>query len=116
MHGDRLVFKFIGIDSISAAEPLAGFEVLIPAEERAELADGEFYLSDLVGCHMIERRTGQTIGVVSDWQEHGGPPLLEVKRNDGRELLVPYAQSICVAIDPVLRRIEVDLPEGLLEL
>ena len=116
MHGDRLIFKFAGIDSISAAEPLAGFEVFIPAEERAELADGEFYLSDLVGCDVVERKTGQTIGVVSDWQEHGGPPLLEVKRNDGRELLVPYAQSICVAIDPGLRRIEVELPEGLVDL
>ena len=116
MHGDRLIFKFIGIDSISAAEPLAGFEVFIPAEQRAALPEGEFYLSDLVGCHVIERETGQTIGVVADWQEHGGPPLLEVKRNDGSELLVPYAQSICVAIDPVTRRIEVDLPEGLMEL
>ena len=30
-----------------------------------------------------------------------------------RELLIPFAASICVAIDPALRRIEVDLPEGL---
>ncbi len=113
MHGDRLIFKFLGIDSISAAEPLAGFEVLVPGEERAELPDGEYYLSDLVGCNVVDHRTGQPLGVVSDWQEPGGPPLLAVKRIDGSELLIPFAKSICVAIDPALRRVEVDMPEGL---
>ena len=113
MHGDRLIFKFVGIDSISAAEPLAGFEVFIPGEERSALPDGEYYLSDLIGYEVIDQKTGQTIGVVADWQEHGGPPLLEVRRTNGSELLIPFAKTICVVIDTVLRRVEVDLPEGL---
>jgi 16S rRNA processing protein RimM len=62
---------------------------------------------------VIDQRTGQEIGVVSEWQEYGGPPLLEVTGTNGRELLIPFAKSICVAIDPVLRRVEVELPEGL---
>lgn len=113
MHGDRLIFKFLGIDSISAAEPLAGFEVLILGEERIALPEGEYYLADLIGCEVIDHRTREIIGVVSDWQEHGGPPLLEVKRSNGSELLIPFAKSICITIDPVLRRVEVDMPEGL---
>lgn len=113
MHGDRLIFKFAGIDSISAAEPLAGFDVLIPAEERTALEEGEYYLADLIGCEVIHHQTGEPIGVVADWQEHGGPPLLEVRRAEGAELLIPFAKSICIAIDPELRRIEVDMPEGL---
>ena len=113
MHGDRLIFKFVGIDSISAAEPLAGFEVLIPGSERVALPEGEYYLADLIGCEVIHHQTDQSIGVVSGWQEHGGPPLLEVRRTDGSELLIPFAKSICIAIDPALRRIEVDMPEGL---
>ncbi len=113
MHGNRAIFKFLGIDSISAAEPLAGFDVCIPAEERATLPEGEYYLSDLIGCEVIHHQTEQTVGVVSGWQEHGGPPLLEVKRTNGRELLIPFAKSICIAIDPLLRRVEVDMPEGL---
>ena len=38
MHGDQLIFKFKGVDTISDAERLAGAEVAIPMEERAELA------------------------------------------------------------------------------
>ena len=108
-----MIFKFRGIDSISAAEPLAGFEVFVPGEERGALPDGEYYLSDLIGYEVIDQKTGQTIGVIEDWQEHGGPPLLEVRRTNGNELLIPFAKAICVAIDSVLRRIEVDMPEGL---
>lgn len=115
-HRDQTIFKFHGIDSISAAEPLVGADVCIPAEERAALPEGEYYQSDLLGCEVVEHKTGETIGVVEAWQEYGGPPLLEVKAKDGREILVPFAKSICVVIDPAAGRIEVDMPEGLNEL
>ena len=113
-HGDHIVFKFTGVDSISAAEPLAGSDICIPAEERPALPDGEYYQTDLIGCSVV-KRSGETIGTVTDWLELGGPPLLEVNAN-GREFLIPFAKSICVEIDMRNRRIVVDLPEGLTEL
>lgn len=113
-HGDRLVFKFRGVDSISAAEPLSGAEVAIPPEERAALPEGEYYQSDLVGYTVITRQ-GDSIGTVQGWQEYGGPPLLEVNAH-GREVLIPFARSICVEIDGPNRRIVVELPEGLTDL
>jgi len=41
MHGDRVIFKFKGIDSISAAEALAGADVCIPMEQRAAAPEGQ---------------------------------------------------------------------------
>lgn len=113
-HGDRIVFKFRGVDSITAAEAFNGADVLIPREDRAALPAGEYYQSDLIGCAVVTR-AGETVGTVEGWQEYGGPPLLEVK-TDGREILIPFAGSICVEIDVVARRIVVDLPEGLADL
>jgi 16S rRNA processing protein RimM len=112
-HKDVLVFKFAGIDSISAAEALEGAEVSIPKEEREVLPEGEYYQSDLVGCQVLDAKSGRLIGVVTDWQEYGGPPLLEVRGENGQEILIPFAKSICVEIDPGAGRILVDLPEGL---
>jgi 16S rRNA processing protein RimM len=114
-HGGALIFKFVGVDSISAAEPLEGADVCIPKEERAVLPEGEFYHSDLIGCQVVDANTGRLIGVVSDWLEYGGPPLLEVKGENGKEILIPFAKSICVKIEPESKRILVDLPEGLEE-
>ncbi len=111
-HERRLIFKFEGVDSISEAEPLAGAEVRIPRDERMALESGEYFVSDLVGCEVIDRATGTSLGTVADWLEGGGPGLLELSTG----LLVPFARSICVEIDPAARRIVVDLPAGLKEL
>lgn len=113
-HGERLVFKFHGIDSIGEAEKLAGADICIPREDRPELPDGEYYQTDLIGCTVVERGGG-VLGTVAGWQEYGGAPLLELN-SEGKELLIPFAKSICIEIDPVGKRIVVELPEGLKDL
>jgi 16S rRNA processing protein RimM len=108
-HDRTLILKFRGIDTISDAQPLAGAEVRVPLSERAPLDAGEFFQSDLIGCEVVERRSGESLGRVAAWQDGGGAGLLEL--DDG--LLIPFARAICVEIDPARRRIAVDLPEGL---
>lgn len=110
-HNGRPVLKFRGVDSMTDAQALTGCEVRIPRSERAEPEAGEYYISDLIGCEVIERATGRSLGTVTGWQDWGGPGVLEVGT-----LLIPFARSICVEIDPKARRILVDLPEGLREL
>jgi 16S rRNA processing protein RimM len=111
-HGGTLIFKFRGVDTISDAETLAGAEVRVPMSERAPLEPGEFFQSDLVGCEVVDRRTGKSLGRVTGWQDSGGPGLLVVEGG----LLIPFAQAICVEIHPEAKRIAVELPEGLKEL
>ena len=115
LHDGKPVLKFRGIDSISAAEPLAGCEIRLPFAERAPLEVGEFYQADLIGCAVVER-SGQRLGEVAKVREYGGPTLLEVQTEAGGELLIPFARAICVEIDPAARRIVVELPDGLKEL
>ena len=110
-HEGTLIFKFRGVDSISAAETLFGNEVRVPATARISLDDGEFFQDDLIGCEVIDRRTGSAIGRVSAFDESGGAGNLVVGN-----LLIPFARAICVEIDPAARRIAVELPEGLEDL
>jgi 16S rRNA processing protein RimM len=111
-HDGRLIFKFEEIDSIDEAQPLVGAEVRVPKAERVALDPGEYFEEDLLGCEVVNRRDGKNLGRVTAWQDGGGAGLLEVEGG----LLIPFARSICVAIDPAAQRIEVDLPEGLLDL
>jgi 16S rRNA processing protein RimM len=53
-HGDRLIVRFEGIDSLTEAERVAGWEVQIPAERRPALAAGRYYVADLLGCEVTE--------------------------------------------------------------
>lgn len=112
------VFKFAGVDSISAAEPLAGFDVCIPREERVTLGEGEYFLADIVGCAAFEGET--RIGVFTGWQEDNaiGQVWFEVEEDgkDGRTFLVPYHRSIFREIDVAAKVVRLDLPDGLREL
>jgi 16S rRNA processing protein RimM len=110
MHGDELILKFAGVDTISDAEKLAGAEVAIPFEQRAALGEDEYYESDLVGCEVFDS-TGRALGTVTDFEETGGTPLLHIG-----DLMIPFARSICTQIDCLNKRIVVDLPNGLLTL
>jgi 16S rRNA processing protein RimM len=114
-HKGHVVLKFAGVESISDAERLAGMELQIPAEQRAELAAGEAYVSDLVGCEVVNR--GSVVGTVADVQFGAGEaPLLVVRMKTGeQEFLVPFAEAFLKNTDLPARRIEFELPEGLLE-
>ncbi len=112
-HNDQPVFKFRGVDSIGEAEKLAGHDVLVPASERFPLPEDEYYFADLMGCRVVDLSSGTTVGVVTGWQDAGGPVILEV--DEGR-VLIPYVKAILTEIDLPAHEIRLKLPEGLLDL
>ncbi len=112
-HKNQPIFKFQGIDSISSAEPLGNNDVCVPATERFPLPEEEHYFSDLVGCRMVDANSGDAIGIVTGWEELGGPVVLEV---DSGRILVPYAKAILPEINLEAREIRANLPEGLVDL
>jgi 16S rRNA processing protein RimM len=114
-HGDRVIFKFKGVDTITDAERLAGADVSIPLEERPAASEGEYYQSDLIGCQVVDQ-TGRTLGNVQYFQETGGVPLLEIRTQAGKELLIPFAKAMLTNIDLEHKRIDVNIPAGLLDL
>jgi len=111
-HDNRLILKFRGVDSVSDAEKFVGCEVRVPRAERMALEPGEYFESDLIGCEVVERDGGASLGCVVAMQEGGSAGLLELESG----LLIPFAREICVSIEPEARRIVVNLPEGLKEL
>jgi 16S rRNA processing protein RimM len=127
------VFHFAGCTTISEAETLRGYDVLLPFEERVELPAGQYFVTDLIGCTVFElpadpaklssspcsmEEAPRVLGTVRDLFFTGvgvaGTPLLQVETSHG-ELLVPLAEDICTRIDVATRRIDVRLPEGLSE-
>src|SRR5262249_3612936 len=112
-HKGQVVLKFEGIDSINQAEELAGWEIQVPVTERAVLEKGSVYVSDLIGCTVFDG--DRQIGTVKDVQFGAGEaPLLVVKGT--KEYLVPLAGEYVEEIVPDQRRVQMKLPEGMLEL
>jgi 16S rRNA processing protein RimM len=90
-------------------------EVQVPIEQRAQLDAGNYFVSDLVGCEVWEAGAASALGSVRDVEFPGSAPLLAIDTKEG-EVLVPLAAEFCVRIDVKAKRIEVTLPEGLVDL
>ena len=122
-NAGRVVLEFAGIETISDAEKIAGLDVLIPRLERLPLEDDSVYISELAGCAVYDG--SQLVGTVEDVQFAMTPdgarrledaaPLLVVISNDGEEILIPFAKAFLVTVDTAAKRIEMVLPEGLVE-
>jgi 16S rRNA processing protein RimM len=133
-HRGQAVFHFEGINSISDAEKLRGFDVFLPFEQRVTLPAGQYFISDLIDCAVFENpaltsavssspcfaeSAPSLLGTVRDVQFTGegtsGTPLLAVDTPQG-ELLIPLAAEICTSINIAARRIDVVLLDGLRDL
>lgn len=112
-HKEFVVLKFSGVDSISDAEPLVGSELQVPLSERARLESGAAYVSELIGCVLLDR--GREVGTVTDVRFGAGEAPLLVIGSVKQELEIPYAQEFLTSIDLEHKRIEMNLPEGLLD-
>lgn len=117
-HKGGIVLHFAGIDSISAAEALIGMAVAIPRSERAPLAEGEAYIGDLIGCVLFDVASGQPvpIGEIEDVDTTAGPAPLLVVHGKAGEVLVPFAKGYLRKLEIDARRVEMTLPEGLVDL
>jgi 16S rRNA processing protein RimM len=119
----RVVLQFAGVDTISDAGSIAGQDVIVPREERLPLDDESVYISELIGCMVYDGTLA--VGVVEDVQFPttadgarkltDAAPLLAVTSLDGDEVLIPFAKAFLVKVDTEAKRIEMTLPEGLVE-
>jgi 16S rRNA processing protein RimM len=115
LHKGRVVLKFSGFDSISNAETLRGLLVAIPRNERVSLNDDSVYLSDLLGCTVVDVTSKPVdIGKIIDVDRDAGLLVVQPKMNE--ELLIPFAKAYLVRIDTPAKRIEMRLPTGILDI
>ena len=72
-HDATLIFKFRGVDTISDAETLIGSEVRVPVSRaRARSTRASISSPTSIGCEVVDRRTGESLGPVTGWQDGGG--------------------------------------------
>lgn len=117
-HKGNLVLKLKGVDSMNDAETFLRCELQVPAAERAQLEPGAAYVSDLVGCEVLD--DGKKIGLVTAVQFGAGDAPLLVVQDGDLEHLVPLAEQFltggAAGLDVSRKQIRMRLPEGLLEM
>ena len=100
-----------GIESRADADSLRGEELLLDREALDATAEGEFYVSDLVGLTAVDD-AGEVLGTVDDTFETAAHEVLVVRENDGQDLYVPFTLEHVPEIELPARRLTIRPPEG----
>ena len=108
------IIRFEGFDSRDDASELRGALLEVNRTEVPSAPEGSYYFFELVGCVCEDAREGE-LGTVERILEDGGGLVLEIKQG-AETLLIPFVRAYLKRMDPVGRRIELDLPEGLVEI
>lgn len=111
---DGFLVSFAGVDDRNQSELLRGFYLYRDIEELEPLAEGEFFLHQLLGVE-VTTVDGTRLGEVTQFFELQPADLLEV-RGEGKEYMIPLLEDIVVELDTDEGRLVIDPPEGLLEL
>lgn len=109
------LLHFKGIEDRTGLEALRQRYLGIAVGEARPLAEGEFYLHELVGLAVV-LKDKTPVGTVDVVYEAPQGYLLNVRAESGKQHLVPFRPEVVRRVDRGERLIVITPPEGLLEL
>ena len=114
-HSGRLLVRFDGVASRDGADSMRGTLFLVDSADLPPIDEpDEFYDHQLEGLQVVTT-TGTPVGSVAEVLHTAAGELLSVHTEDG-EVLVPFVSAIVTSVSLADQTIEIDPPDGLLEL
>lgn len=115
-HGGRLLVRLNGIGDRNAADELRGTLFLVESGDLPPIEDpDEFYDHQLEGL-AVRTVAGEAVGTVTEVLHTAAGELLSIKTPEDTELLVPFVSAIVTAVSLAEGTVDIDPPEGLLNL
>lgn len=116
LHNNSTAYAtFEDIDHIDKAKALVHKKMYLPNDKMPERDPDDFRWTDLVGFLVIDEEHGE-LGEIVDVTEMPQQYIATVELQEGKQLLFPLSEDLILGIDDEDEIIEVDLPEGLVDL
>lgn len=108
------IIQLQSVTDRNGAEALRGCTLLVRKDDRPELDEGEFHVSDLIGLAVYMQESQTLVGTVSNVL-FAGNDLLEVTIEGRKDpALIPFVEAIVPLVDLPTQRIEITPPPGLI--
>ncbi|MBK6266755.1 16S rRNA processing protein RimM [Marivirga sp. S37H4] len=114
IRGSEALIKFEEIDDKDAALSIKGLSLHLPLDQLPELDSDQFYFHEIIGYQIIDQNLGE-LGKVAQVYEAGHQDLIGMDYKE-KEVLIPINDDIIISVDREKETMEVNLPDGLLEL
>lgn len=114
LPNQRAIVQLEESNHVDSAQKLVHSEVYLPLSMLPNLSEDEYFLHEVLGFEVIDIAKGK-LGKITNFYEGPQQDLLGMSYNE-EEVLIPWVEAIVKKVDKINQIIEVDLPEGLLEL
>lgn len=114
IKGKKSIIKFEDIDTIEEAEKIVNANAFLPLNALPKLKGNQFYYHDVIGYEITDLASAKSLGELKAIYESTGQDLFAVMLDD-KEILIPIVDDIIKKVDHENKKIDVSLPEGLLD-
>lgn len=114
INRDRAILALEDVDSLDEAKKLINCPVWLPLENLEEITDPDrFYYHEIIGYRVIDENEGP-LGTVTSVMAMATQDLIAMQYR-GQEMLIPINSAIVKTVDREAKTLNVDLPDGLLD-
>ena len=106
--------QFEGCTNRSAADSLRGTLIEIDESDMPKLAEGEYYIHQLVGL-IVVTRDGDEVGRLDEVLRTGANDVYLVRRKGRRDVLIPAIADVVRNVDLTAGRMTIEPLDGLLD-
>lgn len=112
-HKNFVLISFNNHKNINEVLDYVHTNIYIDKHDESELEDGEYYYEDLIGCKTYTQ-DNEYIGIVKDILILPTQEVLEIERENGKIVMVPYVDAFMKDIDIENKTIIIEVIEGLI--
>ncbi len=113
-HGQGLLIRLKGFDSVDAVGIFRNQMVYVPIKDLPALPEGEYYHHQLIGLQVIDEQ-GESLGLIKDILLTGANDVYVVESSSGKEVLLPAIADVILKIDLSEKIMQVHLLPGLID-
>lgn len=115
-HKDGLKVQLKGVTDRNQSEALIGKQIYLPADFFFTQDEDEgMFLTEIEKFKVIDKTAGE-VGIITGFSSNTAQDLLVVTSVSGQIFEIPFVGAFIVEIDHENKTIQMDLPEGLLDL
>ncbi|MBQ3410512.1 MAG: ribosome maturation factor RimM [Bacillus sp. (in: Bacteria)] len=108
---DLLTFE--GYGNVNEVEQFKGSLLKVPEDQLGELAEGEYYYHEIIGCNVVTEE-GEALGTIKEVLSPGANDVWVIKRPKGQDLLIPYIDDVVLQVNIENKLVTIHVMEGLL--
>ena len=105
-----VILKFKEITSIDELMPYKGKDLLVTRDQAVKLEENEYF----IGLRVVTDE-GEDFGVLTDVIQTGANDVYEVKRPDGKEVLLPVIDECILDVDLEKQQVTAHIMPGLVD-